>query len=70
MVLLNKKQCIMHHDIMNGRKIKVIVLTNSWTSITSIFLSWASRAAFLLFSQAATAESCFWALLTYHKNFY
>jgi len=55
---------------MNGRKIKVIVLTNSWTSITSIFLSWASRAAFLLFSQAATAESCFWALLTYHKNFY
>jgi len=61
----------MHHDIMNSRKIKVIVLTNSWTtSITSIFLSLASRAAFLLFSQAATAESCFWALLTYHKNFY
>jgi hypothetical protein len=33
------------------------------SSITSIFLSVASRAAFLLFSHATTAESFFWDLL-------
>ena len=42
---------------------------NNRPIITSISFSLASIAAFLLFSQAPTSESFFWALSTYYNSF-